>query len=92
MQSVSSIKKLAKTTHWYKYRAMIKSKKWPSKVSFQVDLQWSFKKTMENVRKQKEVSYSKKIFKKYISDRNEKTTVIINKPVYLGLSILEIKQ
>ena len=31
-------------------------------------------------------------FRKLISNRNEKTKVKMNKPVYLGLSILEIRE
>ena len=37
---------------------------------------------------QTKLSYNKVFFKK--SKRNEKTQIFMNKPVYLGLSILEI--
>ena len=38
------------------------------------------------------LSYYKVFHRKYISDRNEKTEILFNKPVYLGLSILELSK
>ena len=67
-----------------------------------------FRKTLENVRKQRDIklvtterkinclmsrtklSYYKVFHKKIISNRNEKTDILMNKPVHLGLSILEL--
>ena len=68
-----------------------------------------FGKTMENVRKHKDIklvtaeekmiklvsepNYHKtKHFKKFVSSRNKKTKVKMNKPVYLGMSILDISK
>ena len=67
-----------------------------------------FEKTMANVRKHKyschnrkkkelfsmrtKFSYYKIFHKKVISYRNEKNEIIMNKPVYLGLSILELSK
>ena len=67
-----------------------------------------FGKTMENLRKYRDIklqNIKKKLFsvttklscykvfhRKYISDRNEKTEILFNKPVYLGLSILELSK
>ena len=70
-----------------------------------------FGKTMENVRKQRDIklvtteekrtklvsepnqtSYIKTIFRKFVSDRNEKDKVKMNKPVYLGMSVLDISK
>ena len=36
--------------------------------------------------------HTTKFFGKFITKRNEKIDVLINKPVYLGLAILEISQ
>ena len=38
------------------------------------------------------LSYYKVFHRKLISNRNEKTEKLMNKPVYLGLSILELRK
>ena len=67
-----------------------------------------FEKTMENVRKHRDIklvrkkkklfsirtklSYYKLFYRKFISNRNKKTEILMNKPVCLGLSILELSK
>ena len=69
-----------------------------------------FGKTMENVRKHRDIKlvtterrknyyvvrtklwYFKVFHRKLITNRHEKTEIFINKPVYLGLSILELSK
>ena len=60
-----------------------------------------FGKTMENMKKhmywtchnrKKKKSYYKTFDRMSISNRNEKTQILVNKPVYLGLSILELSK
>ena len=38
------------------------------------------------------LSYNKIFYKKFISYRNEKTQILINKPVSLGISILDMSK
>ena len=54
-----------------------------------------FGKTMENVRKHKDiklVTTDKRLFRRLISNRSEENKSKMNMPVYLGMSILDISK
>ena len=45
----------------------------------------------ETIWYQNKLSYCKVFHRTFLSDRNEKADTLINKPVYLGLLILELR-
>ena len=60
------------------------------------------KKNMKNIKKYRDIkllfeiktklTYSKIVFRKFVSHRNKKIEAVINKPVALGISIIDISK
>ena len=104
---------MIKTIYWYDYKTKkVKTKKVKNgfeKRFFQLMKNAVFGKTMENVRKHRNIKLVKAeakrnylvseanhhttiFFWKFINHKNKEIQIFMNKPVYLGLSILQISK
>ena len=101
---------MAKAVYWNEHRSTKKSKKWFWKKFFELMNDAVFIKTMENVRKCRDINFvtterrgnylvsepnhhTTKVFTEYLLETEmKKIQILMNKPIYLEISILELSK